>query len=1264
MTIRSLLFGFECNGGGTVTSETTKSSQAGQGDTGAANGPVKRLPGHYVGIGASAGGLEAIEAFIRNMPPRNGLAFIIIQHLSPDYKSLMAELLSKRTEMSVRRAENGMVVEADSVYLIPPKKTLTIFHGKLILGDPERVRSGIFLPIDIFLHSLADDQGEKAIGIILSGTGSDGMRGIRAIKEAGGMVMVQDETTAKFDGMPRSAISTGLVDFVLPPDEMPKQLQAFVDHPEHSRSERSDTILTDEDGLTRIFSLLRERHKIDFTYYKPSTVVRRIERRMTVNHIIALHDYVKYLESYPRELSRLYRELLIGVTHFFRDKAAFDLLSEKYLPMLLAQAKGPLVRFWVAGCSTGEEAYSLAIACKECLDNLGLDLNIKIFATDVDNEAVLHAGNGVYPESIVADIAPEFLSRYFIRREESIQISRNIREMVVFAQHNLIKDPPFTNIDLVSCRNLLIYLQPVLQRKVLKYFSFSLNAKGVLFLGHSETIGDMEEYFEPLSHKWQLYRSRGKPREIGAELEISKTRYIQGRLSRPHFLGPQRPMRFHEEERILDRLLDAVSGDYVPLTMVVNEQLELLHVLGDSTGILRYPSGRVVNEISRIVPGELSIPLSTGIPKAFKSREEVRYTNVRLEGQGTRRTLDLRIKPFAQKKGQVAMAAVFIEKVERNETIGSIKEPLSYDLDEEAVQRIRDLEQELQFTRENLQATIEELETSNEELQATNEELLASNEELQSTNEELQSVNEELHTVNSEHQRKIIELTELNNDMYNFMEITGAGTMFFDENMELRRFTPQISRIFTVGDVDIGCPVSHLKHDLKEVDMGALIGMVAENHQRVDQEVETSGGEWYRMRVIPYYIGSESFSGSVVTFLDINELKKYQKDCLVEKSKVSRQLQRVRLVSTLSAMAETPHMTIDTIARRAVELIPDAYDPIARIKCRIQLNGSLYQTEGYQDSGSQISADVIHDNARLATLEVRCHNPAVSQKELDHLEAEDGFLKSVAESLGLVFAKINLEKARRESENRFKMLVEHIEDVFWMRTPDNQQVLYVSPAYEKIWGRDIAELHKDPGAFIQSVHADDRRKVADHLERHTQGKRDIEYRITPPDHTIRWVYERSFPIYDSDGAVEVMCGFVSDITERKNREDRCQISLSKFKRTFEKADIGMALIDMQGDTLEANATLHRMLGYEERQLNAKPMAALIQFDDAESEWANFNEMVAGKRDFFQTRRRFIRSDGRILHAHLTMTLIRNATGQPSYAICLIGRDDGAPASPK
>ena len=971
-------------------------------------------PTHYVGMGASAGGLEAIETFFRHMPPKSGLAFILIQHLSPDYKSLMAELLSKRTQMPVRRAENGMSVEADNVYLIPPKKNLTLFHGKLILSDPERTRSGIFLPIDIFLRSLAEDQGEKAISIILSGTGSDGMRGVRAIKESGGMVMVQDEATAKFDGMPRSAISTGMADFILSPEEMPRHLLAFAKHPQQTRSARSDTILTDEDGLTRIFALLRERHKIDFTYYKPSTVVRRIERRMTVNHINELYDYVKFLESYPRELSILHRELLIGVTSFFRDPEAFDKLAANYLPELLKRQSSSPVRFWVAGCSTGEEAYTLAMICRECMEATDLDLDVKIFATDVDNDAVIHAGNGIYPESIAADLTPAYLAKYFVRRDDSFQIARNIREMVVFAQHNLIKDPPFTNIELISCRNLLIYFQPRLQRKVLDNFNFSLNHKGILMLGHSETTGEMVDCYEALDSKWKIYQSKGKNAPPDVELEVSKKRYNPTRLFRPDFLGPQKPMRLHEEERILDRLLESLSDDYVPLTMVVNEEMELLHVLGDAEGILRYPSGRVVNDISRIAVKDLSIPLSTGIQKAFKRKGEIRYSNVRIRHAEGTRMVDMRIKPLPQRKGHAPLASVFVEAADRhNGRTPTQQDVAHYDIDREAAQRIEDLEQELQFTRENLQATIEELETSNEELQATNEELLASNEELQSTNEELQSVNEELHTVNTEHQRKIIELTELNNDLQNFMASAEVGTIFLDENLEIRRFTPPVARVFRITDSDVGRPIAHLSHSIEDIEPNRIIDRVNRGGEPVEREVRTRDRAWFLMRIMPYRIGVDVFSGVVVTFVDINELKRSQRSLSASKN------------------------------------------------------------------------------------------------------------------------------ALTESESKFKLLAENIEDVFWVRTPNLRRTEYVSPACRKIWHCETQELYDDPRAFLRAIHPDDRQRVTAKLPGHEQGTWDVEYRIENAGHALRWVHDRGFPVRDDDGRLMMMCGLASDVTERKSKEEAC-----------------------------------------------------------------------------------------------------------------------------
>lgn len=836
--------------------------------------PVERnTPSHIVGIGASAGGLEAIEAFFKAMPSDSGVAFVVVQHLSPDHKSLMVELLSKHTSMAVRRAEDGMSVERNSVYLIPPNHNLRMFHGRLLLSEQQRDLRGINLPIDIFLRSMAEDQGDKAIAIILSGTGSDGTSGIRAIKEGLGMVMVQTEESAAFDGMPRSANATGLVDFVLPPEEMPHQLLSYLDHPFASKDEIAGKLLTDDDGLTRIFALLREHNKIDFTFYKPTTIVRRIERRMAVTQIQQLNDYVRYLEGYPTEINNLYKDLLIGVTSFFRDPDAFNALY-KQLPNLMKKAKDRSLRIWVAGCSTGEEAYTLAILCQETMEQHNLHLDIKIFATDIDHEATLQASTGAFAESAVAEIDPNLVSKYFYPKEDNYLISRQIREMVVFAKHNLIKDPPFTNIDMISCRNLLIYLQPVLQQRALDMFNFALNPAGILILGSSETTGEMSEYFEPIDHKWRIYRSRGRKRNTELSTPTASSEALRWRQSSRTFTRHS-VIQAHEEERLLDRLLQSLSGEYLPFSMVVSEEMELMHVVGDANIYLRFSPGKPVNDVSKLAIKDLAIPISTGIQKVVKSKEELIYSNIHIHDSDKPHIVNMRLKPLPGKRGQVQLIGIFIEE-QRREANPDSSTVESYDVGREAEQRISDLENELQFTRENLQATVEELETSNEELQATNEELLASNEELQSTNEELQSVNEELYTVNSEYQSKIIELTEVNNDLDNLLQNIRVATIFVDESLDIRRFTLAATELLQIMDQDIGRPLSHIPHHLTGLNLHDIAAKVQQNNTLFEQDVTTEDGKKFLLRIRPYQISPNHYSGVVLTFIDITKLRQVE----------------------------------------------------------------------------------------------------------------------------------------------------------------------------------------------------------------------------------------------------------------------------------------------------------------------------------------------------------------------------------------------------
>jgi two-component system, chemotaxis family, CheB/CheR fusion protein len=822
---------------------------------------------YIVGIGASAGGLEAIEAFVKEIPINTGLAFVIVQHLSPDYKSLMAELLSKHTLMPVQRIEDGMLVEKNNIYLIPPRKNLTMFHDRLLLKEQVR-NEGLNLPVDVFFQSLADDCNERAIGIILSGTGSDGTRGIRAIKERGGMVMVQDEESAKFNGMPSNAIATGLADFILSPNEMPTQLLAFIKHP-YSGTQPPEAIANADTDVARIFALLRDKCKVDFTFYKPSTVFRRIERRVSINQLNDLSEYVRYLEVNPQEITTLYQELLIGVTSFFRDDYVYEEFKEKWLPEIITKVNEEEIRIWVSACSTGEEAYSIAMLLAEYREKTGSHFRVKIFATDIDQIAVEKASAGIYPESIVADVPSALLSKYFLRCDDNFRISQKIREMVVFAQHNLIKDPPFTNIHILSCRNVLIYLQPILQKKILELFNFSLHREGLLILGTSETIGEMVDYFEMVNPKTKFYRSKGKYKPLGLDLKM--------RTSLPDihpiYNAPSYRNSRYGEDKTLDRFINALADDVLPFTLIVNEAMEVTHIFGDAKKYLVYPSGKIVTDVTKLVIKDLSIPIATGIQKCLKSNTDVSLANIRVREQQDTRTIHLCIKSLPGKKGQEKLIAILINDLNTPNLSATEENTFSYDVNKEASQRIADLDQELQFTRESLQATVEELETSNEELQATNEELLASNEELQSTNEELQSVNEELYTVNAEYQGKITELTLLNNDLDNLFNSTNIATLFLDENLDVRRFTPKLEAIFHILKSDLGRPFHHLSHSLINVDLGLLVKQVANSQKTLEQELQTQNGTWYLLRVIPYAVSESFFAGVILTFVDIDQLK-------------------------------------------------------------------------------------------------------------------------------------------------------------------------------------------------------------------------------------------------------------------------------------------------------------------------------------------------------------------------------------------------------
>lgn len=878
---------------------------------------LKDKPAYVVGIGASAGGLEALQIFFDNMPSHSGLAFVIVQHLSPDYKSLMVELLFKHTEMKVLRVEDGMTIRPNCVYIIPPKKNMAIHGGNLYLSEQTQ-RHMLNLPIDIFFRSLAEDQGEKAIGIVLSGTGSDGTRGVRAIKGEGGMVIVQSEESAKFDGMPKSAIATGVADFIVTPEKMPEEILKFISHPHiASKKEPQDIIVKEEDNFSRLFALLRRETNVDFSHYKPSTVVRRIERRMGIVQVNSIGDYIAYIRNQPKEIVSLFKDLLIGVTKFFRENESYKVLKRKVIPKLFENAKArkaKVLRVWVPGCSTGEEAYSLAMVMQSYLDHHKFNIEIKVFATDIDREAIELAGIGLYPDSVAADVEMEYLSKYFEKKKNGYQVKRSIREVVVFALQNLIKDPPFTKIDLISCRNLLIYFQPSIQKKVLSIFNYALLPDGYLFLGASETIGDMASSFDSLDSKHRIYRHRGEGAlplkeafEMPArhEYTLAAARAV---LTDKNEYVPNRRMPENREKyyhSLINKLTSAL--------LVVNENRELIQAFGNPREYLNVPLGNVSLDILMMMPRSLALAVSSAINRVRKEKKEIVYNEIRVKENDMDCVVQLRVDALPEYNSQSQLYIISIEK--RSDVDSKELNHEEHPTESLTEHRIRELEQEIQFTRENLQATIEELQTSNEELQATNEELLAANEELQSTNEELQSVNEELNTVNSEYQAKVIELTALNNDMNNLMKSTHIGTIFLDTDLRIRRFTPIITEEINLLDQDIGRPLNDFAHPLFKSSMNDIRNVLNEAIF-VEKDVQTDS-KYYLLRIFPFKNESDVTEGVVLTLINITKQKRAEKAFEMQ----SELMKRVIETSPAATIMVNREGDIEFVNKRAEEIL-------------------------------------------------------------------------------------------------------------------------------------------------------------------------------------------------------------------------------------------------------------------------------------------------------------------------------------------------------
>jgi two-component system CheB/CheR fusion protein len=835
---------------------------------------TKDIPCPIAGIGASAGGLEALEQFLRHVPEKSGVAFVVIQHLDPTHKGVMPELLQRITPMEVFQAKNQMPVRADCVYVIPPNKDMSILHGALHLFEPAAAR-GLRLPIDFFLRSLAEDCQERAIGVILSGMGSDGTMGLRAIKEKAGVALVQEPGSAKFDSMPRSAIDAGLADMVAPAEELPGKMMAFLRHA--PRLARTESPLDEKhrSALEKIIILLREHTGNDFSLYKKNTIYRRIERRMGIHQIDRINTYVRYLRENPQEVGLLFKELLIGVTSFFRDPEVWEQLRDVVLPELLGRfPAGQTLRAWVPGCSTGEEAYSLAIVLKEALETVKPKggLQVQIFATDLEADAIDKARQGLFPANIAADVTPERLGRFFVQAEDGYRVGKGIRDLVTFAQQNLIMDPPFTKLDLLSCRNLLIYLTPELQKKLLPIFHFSLNPDGLLVLGSSESIGTHTRLFAVQNSKSRIYRRRETAAgEVTVEFPTSfaTVAAAAAAVAARKSLKPAESLQAQADRLLLQR--------YSPAAVLANDQGDILYISGRTGKYLEPAAGKANWNIFAMAREGLRHELVGAFHKAVRQKGEMTARGIEIRGEGGAQTVDLTIQAVTEPEALRGLVMIVFRDVATPEEAKSIRRSRSASVAcaeaDESKEEARRAQEEVRAMREEMQTSQEEFRAVNEELQSANEELQSTNEELTTSREEMQSMNEELQTVNVEQLARLDELAWATNDMNNLLNSTEIATVFLDKGLRVRRFTTGSERIFRLIPADVGRPLTDIVSTLLYPELADDAREVLRTLIFCEKQIASRNGCWFKVRIMPYRTQEDVIDGVVMTFTDITVTK-------------------------------------------------------------------------------------------------------------------------------------------------------------------------------------------------------------------------------------------------------------------------------------------------------------------------------------------------------------------------------------------------------
>lgn len=1247
-----------------------------------------------VGLGASAGGLDAFKRFFSAMPVDSGMAFVLIQHLDPNHISLTDELLSKHTSMPVAQVIDEVRIEPNHVYVIPPNKYLTISGQTLHLSEPVE-RRGLRAPIDFFFRSLADDRQEKAIGILLTGTGTDGTQGVREIKAAGGMVMVQTPETAQYDGMVRSAIASDMVDFIVPIEKMPEVLQKYVQHWYVNGNGGPPASATPVDHMNAIVAQLRARIKYDFSCYKKGTLTRRVQRRMGVNHIENLGDYVEYLRKNKDEATALYKDLLISVTNFFREPEAWALLEKEVIAPLVAKhnGEGP-IRVWVAGCATGEEAYSFAMLLLEQFHAVDKRPTMQIFASDIDQNALAFARAGVYPESIAEDVSPERLQRFFSKGEHTYQIHKEIREAVVFAEQNVISDPPFSRLDLISCRNLLIYLEAEIQKKIFALFHFALAERGCLFLGNSETISQPHDLFEPVSRKWRIYR------RIGPAWHDKRNFPVQHSES-PKF-APQmlRDSGDQQGRRLTQTLSD--SGDqqgrrltllaqqlmlhrFAPACVLVNRKSEVLYLHGPVDEYLRLHSGEPGNNLLEMAREGLRTKLRAGLQQAIRDHQTVVLNTVRVKRGSKHGLARVMIEPLRQPKEAEGLLLVRFEEEIGQPPSTPFAEIDMSDRDDSKLNApadsviIQDLENELRVTHENLQSTIEELETSNEEFKAANEEVTSVNEELQSTNEELetskeelQSLNEEMQTLNSQLEQKISELEALNNDLGNLLASTDLPIIFLNRQLRIKRFTPSTRRLLRVIAADVGRPIADIAQNVSDPDLLSDATLVLERLAPIEKEVQDHEGHSFVRRIAPYRTEEHRIDGVVITFNDITRLRNSER-----RQREAAGWERAISQSAMDALIVMDHLGRIVDFNPAAEVMfgrsrTDALNqPLVEMIVPPNLRKAHQQgLERFRATGegpvlgkrvelSALRADGSEFPVELSIVRIPDFDPPlftgfirdITQRKRDEFRLRE-FTESLEKRVKERTAELeSVNAALRVSELRFRTLLDSAPDAMVV-VDDRGEITQINRRTEELFGYDRFELigQSVEGLVperLREQHQDDRAK-------YTQAPKSRPMGAGKPltgrrkDGTEFPVEIQLSPLQLNDRTL-VMAA-IRDVSDRNRMEE----ARSQFAAIMENTSAAIITLGLDGTIWNWNRGAMQLLGYSAQEAIGKNIVALVH-QNTDDKFSDIADRLRREQTPAEYESVFRHKQGHLIPVALTTSLVMDGHGQPA-GICKIARD--------